>query len=244
MKKSNWLHWSGGKDSAYALYKLQQTNTVSGLVTSLSAEFRRITMHGVREELLEAQAKALNLPLHKMFIPKDANLEKYNALFLSEMNQLKIKGATSCAFGDIYLEDLRAYREKQMKPCQLDTDFPIWNEADTKTMARSIIQSGIKAIVVCVSGKHFDKSFVGRQYDLKFLDALPTAVDPCGENGEFHTFVYDAPSFSAPIPIQLGDKVDKLYTPSSKEDDAPECGAQPDWDTQFYFQDLRLAPEP
>lgn len=237
---TTWLHWSGGKDSAYALSKLSQQGKLGGLVTSLSSEFRRISMHGVKEELLEAQAAAIRLPLHKMFIPRDCSMQDYDQLLSSEMELLKSKGATCCAFGDIYLEDLRAYRQKQMDAVQLETTFPIWKEANTTVMAKRIIDSGIKAIVVCVNGKHFPKSFLGREFDIDFLNDLPQGVDPCGENGEFHTFVYDSPNFSSPIPIQLGEQVDKLYTPASEEDDEPECGAKPAWDTQFYFQDLHL----
>lgn len=241
MIDSTWLHWSGGKDSAYALSKLAQDNQLAGIVTSLSSEYRRISMHGVREELLEAQAEALGLPLHKIFIPRDCNLADYDAVLGSEMMALKAKGATHCAFGDIFLEDLRTYRQKQMDTCQLKTTFPIWKEADTATMARSIIDSGIKAIVVCVSGKHLNSSFVGRPYDHHFLNDLPDGVDPCGENGEFHSYVYDSPDFSLPIPVKVGEIVNKLYTPSSKEEDDPECGAKPAWDTEFLFQDLQLS---
>ena len=241
MNDTTWLHWSGGKDSAYALSKLtQQGGQMAGIVTALSSEFRRISMHGVREELLEAQAEALGLPLHKILIPRDCNMEDYNTLIAAEMAEIKSMGATHCAFGDIFLEDLRAFREKQMDACQLETVFPIWKESDTATMAKSIIDSGVKAIVVCVSGKHFDRSFVGREYDHSFLKDLPECVDPCGENGEFHTFVYDSPHFSKPIPIVLGEKVDKLYTPASNEEDEPECGAKPAWDTEFIFQELGL----
>ncbi|MGJ8672310.1 ATP-binding protein [Rubritalea sp.] len=237
---TTWLHWSGGKDSAYALTKLSQKEKLGGIVTSLSAEFRRISMHGVREELLDAQAEAIGLPLHKVLIPRDCNMQDYDQVLSTEMEHLKTMGATRCAFGDIFLEDLRAYRQKQMDAVKLETSFPIWKEADTRTMAKSIIESGIKAIVVCVNGKHFDKSFLGRKYDADFLNDLPSEVDPCGENGEFHTFVYDSPNFSSAIPIKLGEKVDKLYTPASNEEDEPECGAKPAWDTQFYFQDLLL----
>lgn len=241
MNDSTWLHWSGGKDSAYALSKLtQQGGQVGGIVTALSSEFRRISMHGVREELLDAQAESLGLPLHKIFIPRDCNMEDYGTMISREMAKLKTMGATHCAFGDIFLEDLKAYRQKQMDACQLETVFPIWKEADTASMARNIIDSGVKAIVVCVSGKHFDSSFVGREYDLDFLNDLPEGVDPCGENGEFHSFVYDSPNFSSPIPVKLGEKVDKLYTPASNEEDEPECGAKPSWDTEFFFQDLWL----
>lgn len=241
MNGSTWLHWSGGKDSAYALSKLAEDGQVAGIVTSLSSEFRRISMHGVREELLDVQADALGLPLQKIFLPRDCNMEYYNTIIAAEMAKLKALGATHCAFGDIFLEDLRAYRQKQMDACQLETVFPIWKEADTATMAKSIIASGVKAIVVCVSGKHFDSSFVGREYDLDFLNNLPDGVDPCGENGEFHSYVYDSPNFSQPIPIKLGQKVDKLYTPASNEEDEPECGAKPAWDTEFFFQDLQLS---
>ncbi|MFC4996072.1 hypothetical protein [Rubritalea tangerina] len=167
-------------------------------------------------------------------------MEDYNTLLLHEMNTLKQQGATTCAFGDIFLEDLKAFREKQMQQAQLQSSFPIWKQADTTTLAKTIIDAGIKAVLVCINGKFFDSTFLGREYDLDLLNDLPPGVDPCGENGEFHTFVYDAPHFSSPIPITLGAKVDKLYTPNSEESDEPECGATPAWDTTFHFQDLLL----
>lgn len=199
-------------------------------------------MHGVREELLVQQAKMLELSLYQMFIPQNCNMPTYDALLKREMQKLKALGMTHCAFGDIFLEDLKAYRESQMKACETVTLFPIWKEADTTTLARRIIDSGIKAIVVCVSGKYFDASFAGREYNMDFLNDLPKGVDPCGENGEFHTFVYDSPQFKKTIPVRLGETVDKVYTPAKDESDTPSCGAEPSWDTSFYFKDLLLAP--
>lgn len=233
------MHWSGGKDSAYALWKLisQDAESVGGLITSMSEEFRRISMHGVREELLDAQAEALGLPIQKLLIPKAASMAAYGEMMQREMGALRERGMRTCVFGDIYLEDLRKYREEEMHACQLECDFPIWKEADTATIAQRIIESGVKAKVVCVSGKHFDSSFLGRDYDAAFLKDLPEGVDPCGENGEFHTFVYDSPLFSAPIPLMLGKVTGHSYTPGDGDEDQDCCKT---WDTEFYFQDLLL----
>jgi len=234
-----WMHWSGGKDSAYTLWKVLQDspNSVGGLITSMSEEFRRVSMHGVREELLDAQASALGLPLHKLLIPKDASMADYGVMMQREMTALKEQGMSSCIFGDIFLEDLKAYRESEMTNCGLSCEFPIWKECDTATLAQKIIDSGVKAKIVCVSGKFFDSSFLGKDYDLDFLNNLPEGVDPCGENGEFHSFVYDSPLYHETIPVTLGEKVDRTYTPGGHDDE--DCDCCKTWDTEFYFQDLR-----
>lgn len=235
----SWMQWSGGKDSAYTLWKLQNESAdcVAGLITSMSEEFRRVSMHGVREQLLDAQAAALGLPLHKLLIPKDASLASYSAMIQREMAMLRERGLETCVYGDIFLQDLRQYRESEMQACGLKCAFPIWKEDDTATIAQRIIASGIKAKVVCVSGKFFDQSFLGRDYDHAFLNALPEGVDPCGENGEFHTFVYDSPAYSAPINVALGEIQGHRYTPGGDDEDCDCCKT---WDTEFFFQDLLL----
>ncbi|GAA5497353.1 hypothetical protein Rhal01_03547 [Rubritalea halochordaticola] len=234
-----WMHWSGGKDSAFALAKVLEAapGSVAGLVTSMSEEFRRVSMHGVREELLDAQAERLGLPLQKLLIPKDASMAAYGEMMQREMAALRELGAETCIFGDIFLEDLKAYREKEMEGCQLKCEFPIWKLTDTQELARQIIESGVKAKIVCVSGKYFDRSFLGRDYDIDFLNALPEGVDPCGENGEFHSFVYDSPLYHSPIEIREGEVSDRSYTPGEGDEDCDCCKT---WDTEFYFQDLQL----
>lgn len=236
--RNAWMHWSGGKDSAYTLWRLEDSASVGGLITSMSEEFRRVSMHGVREALLDTQAEALGLQLKKLLIPKDASMEAYSAMMKREMGALRETGVETCIYGDIYLEDLRAYRESEMEACGLKCSFPIWKEADTATIARSIIDAGIKAKIVCVSGKFFDASYLGKDYDLDFLNSLPEGVDPCGENGEFHTFVYDSPSYKAPINVALGEIQGHSYTPGGDDDDCDCCKT---WDTEFLFQDLQLA---
>ena len=242
MKTQGWMHWSGGKDSAYTLWKLaqDQNHHVCGLVTSMSEEFRRISMHGVREELLDAQASALKLPVHKLLLPKDCTMADYDSYMLDELSKLKKQGAQACYFGDIFLEDLKAYREKQMTTAGLASHFPIWQENDTMQMAKDIIASGVKAVIVCVSGKFFDPNFLGQEYDLDFLNNLPEGVDPCGENGEFHTFVYDSPLFSTPLHIQKGEAVNRTYTPGGSPEDDEDCDCCKTWDTEFHFLDITL----
>lgn len=234
------MHWSGGKDSAYALARVLEAtpDRVAGLVTSMSEEFRRVSMHGVREDLLDVQAERLGLPMHKLLIPKDASMAAYGEMMKLEMGRLREQGAEVCIFGDIFLEDLKAYREKEMEACQLRCEFPIWKAADTQTLAMQIIESGVKAKVVCVNGKYFDRSFLGRDYNISFLNDLPEGVDPCGENGEFHTFVYDSPLYHSPIAVRNGAVIDRSYIPGEGDDDCDCCKS---WDTEFYFQDLQLA---
>lgn len=237
-----WFHWSGGKDSAYALWRLMQQQDVQGLVTSHSAAHKRVSMHGVPEELVDAQASALGLPLHKFYLPEGCSMDDYDAIIATEMTALKTQGATHCGFGDIFLEDLKTYREKQMLASGLECQFPIWKEADTTTLAQRIIDAGIEATVVCINSQKVPVELIGQRYDRDFLAALPESVDPCGENGEFHTFVHNAPNFSSPIPITLGEVMATSYKPADQEeaDDQARCGAKASWDTEFLFQSIAL----
>lgn len=238
-----WFHWSGGKDSAYALWRLMQQQEVHGLVTSFSGAHKRVSMHGVPERLVDAQALALGLPLHKFYLPEGCSMDDYDAIIAREMAALKTQGASHCAFGDIFLEDLKKYREKQIQAAGLECQFPIWQEADTTTLAERIIDAGIEASVVCINSKKVPAELIGQRYDRDFLAALPANVDPCGENGEFHSFVTHAPNFSAPIPITLGEVMATSYQPADQEeaDDKARCGAKASWDTEFLFQSLNLA---
>ncbi|WP_018970410.1 hypothetical protein [Rubritalea marina] len=237
-----WFHWSGGKDSAYALWKLMQEREVHGLVTSHSSAHKRVSMHGVAEALVEAQATALGLPLHKFYLPEGCSMDDYDAILAREMGVLKAQGATHCAFGDIFLEDLKQYRERQMRALGLQCQFPIWLEAETSELAKRIIDSGIQATIVCINSEKVPAELIGQRYDHKFLTQLPDSVDPCGENGEFHSFVHHAPNFSAPIPITLGKIQSSSYKPADKDeqDDQARCGAKASWDTEFLFQDIQL----
>lgn len=219
------FNWSTGKDSAYALYKLmhQPQFEVVGLLTSVSAQFKRVSMHGVRVELLEMQAKSIGLPLLKMEIPEMPTMEVYENVVRSTLLQLKEQGVTASVFGDIFLEDLRKYREEKLEQLQLKGVFPLW-KLPTKQLINEFIDLGFKTIVTCVNEAYLDKSFVGRVIDQKFLSDLPTNVDPCGENGEFHTFTFEGPIFTQPIDFTIGEVVYRTY-PSPKEttDSSYDC---------------------
>lgn len=239
------FNWSGGKDSALALYKTLQTKeyNVLCLLTSISQQYQRISMHGVRTELLDIQAKSIGLPLVKMQIPEMPTMEAYENIMASTLSELKTKGATACMFGDIFLEDLRQYRETKLSQINLKGLFPLWN-SPTKQIIEEFIALGFKTITTCVNEKYLDKSFVGRVIDKDFLNDLPADVDPCGENGEFHTFVFDGPIFTTPIPFTKGEIVYRKYTPNTTQQNASnDCDVtnQNDtnpFDTGFWYCDL------
>ena len=222
------MNWSGGKDSTLALYLLQQKTTRDiTLFTSINQSFERISMHGVRLTLLKSQARALRLPLEVLNIPEQADMGTYNQLMLQTMEKFKAQGITTSVFGDIFLEDLKSYREKQLKQVNMQAHFPLWGN-NSRQVVESFIEKGFKTIVVAANAKLLDKSFVGRVIDNQFLEDLPDNVDPCGENGEFHTFVFDGPNFAQPVPFHMGETVLKTY--GHNEDVA--------WDNQFWFCDL------
>ena len=211
------LSWSGGKDSAMALATLRQFDvSVHALLTTVTDPHERISMHGVREELLRAQAEAAGLPLRVVRIPESSTDETYEELFARETDALKEEGVERYAFGDLFLQDIRDYRERQLGRSGLKAVFPLWG-LDTGQLAENFVRHGFKAIVVTVDPKQLDPSFVGRDYDLAFLSDLPPGVDPCGERGEFHTFVYAGPVFDGPIAVRRGEVVER---------------------DGFYFQDL------
>lgn len=228
------FNWSGGKDSALCLHKILQSQQydVTCLLTSVSEQYQRISMHGVRVELLDAQADSIGIPLVKMQIPEMATMENYDKVMTSVLSELKKTGATASVFGDIFLEDLRAYRETKLATLDLKGIFPLW-KLPTDQLVREFIGSGFKTIITCVNEKYLDKSFAGRIIDEDFLNDLPRNVDPCGENGEFHSFVFDAPFFKHPVPFEKGDIVYKRYESGSGDANL---------DTGFWFCDL-LVPE-
>jgi uncharacterized protein (TIGR00290 family) len=228
--KQTVFHWSGGKDSALALYEIMNRGEekVSCLFTTLSQAQRRITMHGVREELLDLQARSLQVPLHKLFLPEQTNMDTYNRLLQVEMQRIQLQGTTEAAFGDIHLEDLKQYRERLFQAMGFTVKFPIWKQ-NTRKLVDRFIQLGFKALVVCVQADLLDERLVGVPLDEEFLNSLPAAVDPCGENGEFHTFVYDGPIFSFPVPVQTGEIIHRTYPGPSES--AP---------IGFWFCDLVL----
>jgi len=229
------FNWSGGKDSALCLHKIMQTNEydVMCLLTIVSEQYQRISMHGVRVELLEAQAESIGLPLRKVQIPEMPSMEAYEKVMTAALTELKIQSATSCIFGDIFLEDLRTYRENKLSQLNLKGVFPLW-KIPTDKLVREFIDSGFKAIITCVNEKYLDKSFAGRIIDDDFLNDLPGHVDACGENGEFHSFVFDGPGFSSQVDFEIGEVVYREY-PAPKTSD---CFATPQSSIGFYFQDL------
>jgi uncharacterized protein (TIGR00290 family) len=218
MKKNVLFNWSGGKDSSLALYYLKKNKeyTITHLLTTINKKFQRVTMHGVRVELLNKQAELLNIPITKIELPENTNMELYEQEMRKTLELIKNTGVTCVAFGDIFLEDLKKYREEKLAELQLKALFPLWN-TNTTQLANEFIQLGFKSIITCVNENFLDQSFVGRIYDFDFLNDLPPTVDPCGENGEFHTFVFDGPLFKTPILFNKGQVVYKTY-PAPKND--------------------------
>lgn len=208
VKKKALLSWSGGKDSALCLYELRQSGAweVAGLLTTITEDYGRVSMHGVREALLAQQADALGLPLVVVTIPADCSNEVYERRMREVLEEKAAAGVSSVAFGDIFLEDLRRYREGRLQEVSLKAVFPLWGR-DTRELARSFIGLGFKAVVTCVDLNALDGRFAGRDFDESFLRDLPQGVDPCGENGEFHSFVWDGPVFARPVRIQRGEVV-------------------------------------
>lgn len=200
--------WSGGKDSAMALHALLQQEDVRvvALLTTVTEGYERISMHGVRRELLERQAQSLDLPLHEVRIPPQCVNPVYESRMEEALRIYLDQGVRRVAFGDIFLEDLRAYREKNLARLGMTALFPIWKR-DTRELIREFHAQKFRAIAVCIDPKILAPSFAGRELDASFFRDLPPAADPCGENGEFHTFVFDAPIFRSPIPIRTGEVV-------------------------------------
>lgn len=200
--------WSGGKDSAMALYELKRVYDykILALLTTVTDGYDRISMHGVRNKLLEEQVESLGFPLEKIGISKDSPNEEYEAKMKDVLLRYRAQGVSSVVFGDIFLEDLRRYREENLLRIGLKGVFPLWKR-DTAVLARTFIDLGFKAVITCIDSKFLDESFAGRVFDKQFLSELPSNVDPCGENGEFHSFVYGGPIFKNEIPYEKGEVV-------------------------------------
>lgn len=241
MKKKAIFNWSSGKDSALALYKTLQNPDIEivSLLTSVNKQFNRISMHGVRTELLEQQAESIGLPLHKMEIPEMPSMEVYENVMRETLEKFKEKGVTHSIFGDIFLEDLRKYREDKLAQMQLEGIFPLW-KIDTKELIQEFLDLGFKTIVTCVNERNLDKSFAGRIIDAQFIADLPDDVDVCGENGEFHTFTFDGPIFSKPIDFEIGEIVYRKYEKPKQEasNDACDNNASDAFDYGFWYCDL------
>ena len=199
------LAWSSGKDSAWTLHKLRRQNIeVSALLTTLNEAAGRVAMNGVRAALLEQQSDAIGLPLWQIPLPWPCTNEDYEARMLDACRRAVAEGFDAIAFGDLFLKDVRAYRERQLAGSGLTPLFPLW-ELPTAILARDMIDAGLRARLSCIDSRALDAAFAGREFDRSLLAALPQSADPCGENGEFHTFVYDGPMFHRPIVIETGE---------------------------------------
>ena len=239
MKKKAIFNWSSGKDSALTLYKIQQENEyeIVTLLTSVNSQYQRISMHGVRIELLEKQAELIGLPLTKMMIPEMPTMEIYDEVMRKTMLEFKEKGIDYSIFGDIFLEDLRKYREDKLALANFKGVFPLWKK-DTKALIQEFLKLGFKTIIVCVNEKYLGKEFVGRVIDENFINDLPPNVDPCGENGEFHTFTFDGPIFSKPVSFEVGEIVYRKYEPThSSSNDVCQTKDSP-YTYGFWYGDL------
>lgn len=219
--KNLWFSWSTGKDSAFALSETMKRPDikVTGLFTSINETFHRVAMHAVRESLLQAQADALGLPLHLVRIPQRCSNEIYEVQMRQLIAKAKENDVQVMGFGDLFLQEVRDYREKMMKDTGIECLFPLWNQP-TDQLALQMIDSGMKAVLTCIDPKKLPASFAGRDFDQSLLRDLPAGIDPCGENGEFHTFVYESPIFQKPLAIKRGEQVER---------------------DGFVFQDVQLA---
>jgi len=204
------LSWSSGKDSAWALHLLRQDPAIElvGLLTTLNTEFQRVAMHGTRRSVLEAQGNAAQLPLWIVPLPWPCSNEVYEQRMAEVCNRAVAEHVDAIAFGDLFLADVRAYREKQLKPTGLEPLFPLW-DIPTGELARTMIADGLRANLACVDTNQLPASFAGREFDEAFLDDLPPEADPCGERGEFHTCVYAGPMFTAPLHLEAGEVVNR-----------------------------------
>jgi uncharacterized protein (TIGR00290 family) len=228
MKPKALFNWSGGKDSSLCLYKMLQSKEydISYLLTTISKQYNRISQHGVRTELLEQQTNSIGIPLYKLIMPEFPTMEAYNVMMKQTLAKFKNEDISVSIFGDIFLEDLRKYREEKLAEAGFTAVFPLW-KMDTKKLVHEFIDLGFKAVIVCVDEKKLDKSFAGREIDESFLNDLPKDVDPCGENGEFHSFVYDGPIFKKHIEFTKGEIVYRTYNPPTQNEDNNDytCGA-------------------
>ena len=203
--KKTLLSWSSGKDSAWALHTLRQRSDleIAGLVTTMNQLYQRVAIHAVRLELLQGQAEAVGLPLHVIDLPYPCSNSQYEAAMEKFIEQSRQQEIECMAFGDLFLADIKEYREAKLSGTGITPLFPIWL-TPTDKLAREMITSGLRAVVTCVDPKQLPASFAGREFNEEFLSSLPAAVDPCGERGEFHTFAFDGPMFRKPVNIEVG----------------------------------------
>ncbi|WP_299161981.1 diphthine--ammonia ligase [uncultured Tenacibaculum sp.] len=242
MKKA-YFNWSSGKDSAYALYKVLQQGEydIEKLITNVNQDYERVSMHGLHENLLEAQAESIGIPLEKIYFPADVTMDLYNEKMKDKTSELKSLGLNHAIFGDIFLEDLKKYRDSKLKEVGITGVYPLWKQ-DTKELLREFLALGFKTITVCVNAKLLGEEFVGRIIDEDFINELPDTIDVCGENGEFHTFCFDGPIFKKPVEFEVGEKVLKSYT--LNKDNSQNCHSSTkekvkNYDTSFWYCDLK-----
>jgi uncharacterized protein (TIGR00290 family) len=221
-----YMNWSGGKDSSLTLHRILADPgcRIDSLLTSFNTAYDRVSMHGVRRQLLEAQAASIGLPLQTIELPEQPGMEEYEEAMREKVRSLKERGCTHAVFGDIFLEDLRRYREEKLESMGVTCIFPLW-KVPSSVLMQEFLEKGFKAVVVCVNARWLDKSFCGRIIDEAFLKDLPANVDPCGENGEYHSFVFEGPIFKHPIFFEKGEIVCKEYK-------------GPEGPVNFYFCDL------
>jgi uncharacterized protein (TIGR00290 family) len=203
-----WVAWSSGKDSLWALHLVRQSSDVEvvGLLTTITDDFGRATMHGVRESLVEAQAAALRLPLHRVRVPTPCSQERYEELMAAAMEEAGSLDVSQMVFGDIFLADVRAHRERQLARVGMTALFPLW-EANTATLAETMIAAGLRAYITCLDPTKVPVELAGHPFDCELLHRLPENVDPCGENGEFHTFAWGGPGLNSSLAVQVGETV-------------------------------------
>lgn len=231
------FNWSSGKDSALALYKILKDNSLDTkyLITTVQQSTQRIAMHGVRIALLEQQAKSIGIPLHIIELPEMPTMEVYEATMQEHLSAFQKQGISHSVFGDIFLEDLRVYREEKLATLGFQGVFPLW-KIETKELLEEFLSLGFQTIVTCVNARYLDKSFVGRIIDAKFIQDLPKNVDVCGENGEFHTFTFDGPIFQHPIAFEIGEIVYKTYAkPKVEKEELHQTQTEEDG---FWYCDL------
>lgn len=239
MKRRVVFCWSGGKDSALALNRLlhDERYEVVALLTTCNEQFQRVSMHGVRVELLEAQAQAIGLPLRKVFVSQRSSNEEYREKMGACLKDLKAMGISGCAFGDIFLEDLRAWREQNLAQIGMEGIFPIW-KIHSQTLLEEFFEQRFGSVICCVDDAWLNDSMVGRLFDQAFLGSLPPDVDPCGENGEFHSFAFAGPIFRESVRFRIGDKVYRPLAQTLGDSASAACPAQGRPTRGFWFCDL------
>lgn len=225
-KQKTFFNWSSGKDAAFALHELlgNRNYAVEYLLTAVNPQHNRVRMHGVRRELLENQLQAIGIPSGTIELPETPSNNEYEARMGEKFTQLQAEGFTAAGYGDILLNELKAYREQQLRPHGMVPVFPLWGR-DTRQLMIDFIGQGFRAVTVCVNAELLDRSFAGRIIDKQFLNDLPDGVDPAGENGEYHTFCFDGPVFKRPVRYETGDILRRPY-------------GKGEYETDFWFCDL------